>query len=59
MFYARRCRAFRTNGSPEEESRYLPFALEVECDANEDQEYKSLIAWFWTFFLLWPCACFP
>jgi hypothetical protein len=58
MFYARRCRAFRTNDSHEEgEPRYLLFALEVECNANEDQDYykSSLIAWFWTFFLLWPC----
>jgi hypothetical protein len=51
--------AFRTNHLPEEEPWYLLCALEVEYDANEDQEYKSLIAWFWTLFLLWPCARFP
>ena len=55
IFDARRCRSFRTNDSPKEEKRYLLFALEVECDVNEDKDYKHIMAWFWTFFVLWPC----
>ena len=56
IFDARRCRAFRTIDAAEDGyKRYLLFALEVECDVNEDEEYKRLMAWFWTFFVLWPC----
>ena len=56
IFDAGRCRAFITNDTPEiGYKRYLLFALEVECDVKNNQEYETLMAWFWTFFVLWPC----
>jgi len=48
IFDAKRCKTF-------DNKRYLLFALEMECDVNEDKEYERLMAWFWTFFVLWPC----